>query len=251
MIADVRRHKDGDSVCTSREFLIQSTFMTPRRNSGHHLTSGLHGNFTRLMAWRPSMHMLAALYFKPSLLIQLCTSFCDHLSMTSTLENLKSGPCTTIAKSANAPMNLSIHLLAVCLTTWARIHATFENRTPTNAALCERHFRCLETSWRIRSFLETILTATNANSIIINCIRIGSSMWHGTTPTSSCGPIPKLCGLAVSRIPTETHREVDEQSDEPKRRIGRFLRSTFFGRRWVIGAVIHLIHTELAGFNGV
>ncbi len=44
---------------------------------------------------------------------------------------------------ANAPMILSIPLLAVCLTTWARIHATFENRTPTNAALCERHFRLL------------------------------------------------------------------------------------------------------------
>jgi len=156
------------------------------------------------MAWRPSMQMHAALYCTPSLLIQLCTSFCDHLSMTSTLGNWKSGPCTTIAKSANAPMNLSIHLLAACLTTWARIHATFENRTPTNAALFERHFRCLETSWRIRSFLETPLTATTASSIIINCIRIGSSTWHGTSLTSSYGPIPKLCGLAVSPIQTET-----------------------------------------------
>ena len=204
MIASVRRHKDGDSVCTSREFLIQSTCLTPRRNSGHHLTSGSHGNLTKLMAWRPSMHMRAALYCTPSLLIQLCTSFCDHLSMTSTLGNLKSGPCTTIAKSAHAPMNLSIRLLAVCLTTSARTHATFENRTPTNAVLCEGYFRCLETSWRIRSFLETTLTATTASSIIINCIRIGSSTWHGTTPTSSHGPIPKLCGLAVSPIQTET-----------------------------------------------
>jgi hypothetical protein len=30
----------------------------------------------------------------------------------------------------------------------------------------------------------------------------------------------------------------DEQTDEPKRRIGRFLKSTFFGRRWVIGGVL-------------
>jgi len=150
------------------------------------------------------MHMLAALYCAPSLLIQLCTSFCDHLSMTSTLGNLKSGPCTTIAKSANAPMNLSIHLLAVYLTTLARIHATFEHRTPMNAVMCERRFRSLETSWRIRSFLETTLTATTANSTIIACIRIGSSTWHGTIPTSSYGPIPKSCGLAVSPIRTET-----------------------------------------------
>jgi hypothetical protein len=33
------------------------------------------------------------------------------------------------------------------------------------------------------------------------------------------------------------HPNTDEQSDEPKRRIGRFLKSTFFGRRWVIGGV--------------
>lgn len=150
------------------------------------------------------MKMLAALYCTSSLLIQLCTTFCDHLSMTSTLGNLKSGPCTTIAKSANAPMNLSIHLLAACLITWALIHATFENPTQTNADMCEGHFRCLETSWRIRSFLETTLTATTASSIIINCIRIGSSTWHGTSPTSSYGPIPKLCALAVSPIQTET-----------------------------------------------
>jgi hypothetical protein len=30
---------------------------------------------------------------------------------------------------------------------------------------------------------------------------------------------------------------VDEQSDEPKRRIACFLKSTFFSRRWVIGGV--------------
>lgn len=30
----------------------------------------------------------------------------------------------------------------------------------------------------------------------------------------------------------------DEQSDEPKRRIGRLLKSTFFCRRWVIGGVM-------------
>ncbi len=36
--------------------------------------------------------------------------------------------------------------------------------------------------------------------------------------------------LAIDRIR-------DEQTDEPKRRTGCFLRSTFFGRRWVIGGV--------------
>ena len=38
------------------------------------------------------------------------------------------------------------------------------------------------------------------------------------------------------RLETDT-RNTDEQSDEPKRRIGRFLKSIFFGRRWVIGGV--------------
>jgi len=37
-----------------------------------------------------------------------------------------------------------------------------------------------------------------------------------------------------------TRKEADEQSDQPKRRIGRFLKSTIFGRRWVIGAVIQI-----------
>jgi uncharacterized membrane protein HdeD (DUF308 family) len=35
-------------------------------------------------------------------------------------------------------------------------------------------------------------------------------------------------------------QNADEQTDEPKRRIGRFLKSIFFGRRWVIGGVIRI-----------
>ncbi len=48
VIATVRRPKDGNSVCTSREFPIQSTCLTPRRNSGHRLTSGSHGKFNQI-----------------------------------------------------------------------------------------------------------------------------------------------------------------------------------------------------------
>ena len=33
--------------------------------------------------------------------------------------------------------------------------------------------------------------------------------------------------------------------DEPKRRIGRFLKLTFFGRRWVIGGVRHPLTLEM------
>ncbi len=56
-------------------------------------------------------------------------------------------------------------------------------------------------------------------------------------------------GWLFLRYRLKRHREVDEQSDEPKRRIGRFLISKFFGRRWVIGAVRRIESDGLQKFQ--
>ncbi len=42
----------------------------------------------------------------------------------------------------------------------------------------------------------------------------------------------------------------DEQSDEPKRRIRRLLKSTFFGRRWVIGGDYEVLGLQVAFATG-
>lgn len=193
-MASVRRHEDGHSNCQSRRFQIQSTCLMPRRNSVHHPTFALDGSSTSLTALTPSMPTLVARCWTMSWLIQLSMSFFDRPSMTSTLATSKSGLCMSTAESVNAPKSSLIHSLAACSTIWERTHATSENRCPMNVNTYDRRFGHLETSWRIQSFLETILTAANANGTIISCFPIGFSTWHGTTLTSLSGPIPESSG---------------------------------------------------------
>ena len=85
--------------------------------------------------------------------------------------------------------------------------------------MCNGPFRRLETSWRIRSFPETTLTAPTANSTIINCFRIGSSTWHGTTLLRRMARFQnRVAWLFLRYRLTTGNREVDEQSDARERR---------------------------------
>ena len=76
------------------------------------------------------------------------------------------------------------------------------------------------------------MTALSVNSTIIKCSRIGSSMLHGTTHTSSYGLTGDSSGSPVSRI--QTDNAIDEPNVGPKSPTVRGVPRTSW--RWTQGA---------------